>query len=123
MNYVADMLTMPRMRVYEVATFYTMFNRLEDFSLCFNTIKLTVISLNTNISSLSLTALLNSFTVLLALKSKIVLLLTFFLNREPVGKYHIQVCTTTPCQLRDADLLLETLKTKLGEDDEYLLSD
>ena len=29
MNYVADMLTMPRMRVYEVATFYTMFNRCE----------------------------------------------------------------------------------------------
>ena len=27
MNYVADMLEMPRMRVYEVATFYTMFNR------------------------------------------------------------------------------------------------
>lgn len=78
MNYVADMLTMPRMRVYEVATFYTMFNRLEDFSLCFNTIKLTIIGLYTNISSLSLTALLNSFTVLWALKSKIVLLLTFF---------------------------------------------
>ena len=28
MNYVADFLEMPRMRVYEVATFYTMFNRL-----------------------------------------------------------------------------------------------
>ena len=27
MNYVADMLEMPKMRVYEVATFYTMFNR------------------------------------------------------------------------------------------------
>ncbi|XP_013419850.1 NADH dehydrogenase [ubiquinone] flavoprotein 2, mitochondrial [Lingula anatina] len=27
MHYVADMLSMPRMRVYEVATFYTMFNR------------------------------------------------------------------------------------------------
>lgn len=27
MNYVADLLKMPRMRVYEVATFYTMFNR------------------------------------------------------------------------------------------------
>ncbi|KAK2166635.1 hypothetical protein LSH36_37g11007 [Paralvinella palmiformis] len=43
MHYVADMLKMPKMRVYEVATFYTMF------------------------------------------------------NREPVGKYHVQVCTTTPC--------------------------
>lgn len=28
MHYVADYLKMPRMRVYEVATFYTMFNRL-----------------------------------------------------------------------------------------------
>lgn len=27
MNYVADFLEMPRMRVYEVATFYTMFHR------------------------------------------------------------------------------------------------
>ena len=27
MNYVADQLEMPPMRVYEVATFYTMFNR------------------------------------------------------------------------------------------------
>jgi NADH dehydrogenase (ubiquinone) flavoprotein 2 len=27
MNYVANMLEMPPMRVYEVATFYTMFNR------------------------------------------------------------------------------------------------
>ena len=27
MHTVADLLDMPRMRVYEVATFYTMFNR------------------------------------------------------------------------------------------------
>lgn len=27
MNYVADLVEVPRMRVYEVATFYTMFNR------------------------------------------------------------------------------------------------
>lgn len=27
MNYVADFLEMPKMRVYEVATFYTMFHR------------------------------------------------------------------------------------------------
>lgn len=27
MNYIAELLEMPRMRVYEVATFYTMFNR------------------------------------------------------------------------------------------------
>lgn len=60
MNYVADLLEMPRMRVYEVATFYTMY------------------------------------------------------NREPVGKYHIQVCTTTPCQLRDSDMVVEVISKKLG---------
>lgn len=27
MNYIANLLEMPPMRVYEVATFYTMFNR------------------------------------------------------------------------------------------------
>jgi len=62
MNYVAKMLNMSEMRVYEVCTFYTMF------------------------------------------------------NREPVGKYHIQICTTTPCMLCDSDAILETLKTQLGID-------
>lgn len=57
---VAEVLEMPPMRVYEVATFYTMY------------------------------------------------------NRKPVGKYHIQVCTTTPCMLRDSDSILEAIKKKLG---------
>jgi NADH dehydrogenase (ubiquinone) flavoprotein 2 len=56
MNYVADFLKMPRMRVYEVATFYTMF------------------------------------------------------NRAPVGKHFVQVCTTTPCQLRGADEVFSLCK-------------
>lgn len=56
MNYVADYLNTPRMRIYEVATFYTMY------------------------------------------------------MRKPVGKYHLQVCTTTPCMLRGADEIYETVK-------------
>lgn len=62
MHYVADMLKMPRMRVYEVATFYTMY------------------------------------------------------NRDPVGKYHVQICTTTPCMLGGvgSDIILEAIKTNLG---------
>jgi len=62
MHVVADMLNMPRMRVYEVATFYTMF------------------------------------------------------NREPVGKYHIQICTTTPCMLGGIGCapILETIEKTLG---------
>eukprot|EP01147_Barroeca_monosierra_P006181 gene6181-9218_t len=60
MNEVARILRMPKMRVYEVATFYTMF------------------------------------------------------NREPVGKFHVQVCTTTPCMVRGAYKVFEHLKQKLG---------
>jgi len=60
MNKVAEVCKMARMRVYEVATFYTMF------------------------------------------------------NRNPVGKYHIQVCTTTPCWLCNSDGILKTIEHKLG---------
>ncbi|ROT63415.1 putative NADH dehydrogenase [Penaeus vannamei] len=60
MHAVAKMLDMPRMRVYEVATFYTMF------------------------------------------------------MRNPVGKYHIQVCTTTPCWLRGSDEVMKVIHDKLG---------
>jgi NADH-quinone oxidoreductase E subunit len=60
MDHVAKVLGMAPMRVYEVATFYTMF------------------------------------------------------NLQPVGRYHVQVCTTTPCWLRDSDSVVETCKRKLG---------
>ncbi|KAE8598361.1 hypothetical protein XENTR_v10016805 [Xenopus tropicalis] len=60
MNKVAEVLEMPAMRVYEVATFYTMF------------------------------------------------------NRKPVGKYHVQICTTTPCMLCNSDSILEAIEKKLG---------
>lgn len=57
---VADRLGMTYIRVYEVATFYTMF------------------------------------------------------NLEPVGKYHFQVCGTTPCMLRGAERLKEFCERKIG---------
>ncbi|PVV02900.1 hypothetical protein BB560_002638 [Smittium megazygosporum] len=60
MNYVANILEIPAMRVYEVATFYTMF------------------------------------------------------NRDPVGKYFLQVCGTTPCQLCGSDKIFETVEKHLG---------
>eukprot|EP00842_Homolaphlyctis_polyrhiza_P005035 jgi/Hompol1/5532/HPOL_004511-RA len=60
MNYVAKLLEMPPMRVYEVATFYTMY------------------------------------------------------NRDPVGKYFLQVCTTTPCQLCGSDEIVKTIEKHLG---------
>lgn len=34
-------------------------------------------------------------------------------NLKPVGKYHIQVCTTTPCWLRGAEDVIKTCKEKL----------
>ncbi|KAL5530246.1 NUO24 [Sanghuangporus sanghuang] len=60
MNYVAQLLEMPPMRVYEVATFYTMF------------------------------------------------------NRSPIGENFVQVCTTTPCELRGASEILNTVCQHLG---------
>jgi NADH dehydrogenase (ubiquinone) flavoprotein 2 len=60
MHKVAEILGLPNMRVYEVATFYTMF------------------------------------------------------LRKPTGKYHIQVCTTTPCMLCGSDEILNAVKSKLG---------
>jgi len=60
MNYVAKLLDMPAMRVYEVATFYTMY------------------------------------------------------NREPMAKYHLQVCGTTPCMLCGSEKILSALEKKLG---------
>ncbi|KAK7944672.1 hypothetical protein WMY93_000400 [Mugilogobius chulae] len=61
MNKVAEVLEIPPMRVYEVATFYTMF------------------------------------------------------LRQPVGKYFIQICTTTPCMLCNSDSILEAIQNKLGK--------
>lgn len=31
-------------------------------------------------------------------------------NRAKVGKYHLQVCGTTPCMLRGARQIIETIK-------------
>jgi len=62
MNEVARLLEMPPMRVYEVATFYTMY------------------------------------------------------NRDKVGKWHLQVCTTTPCQLGGcgSDSIVKAIESHLG---------
>ena len=60
---IADLLGMAYIRVYEVATFYTMF------------------------------------------------------QLEPVGKVLIQVCGTTPCQLRGAEDLMKVCKEKIGAKD------
>ncbi len=36
------------------------------------------------------------------------------LNREPVGKYHIQVCSNLSCALLGSEKLIDYLKGKLG---------
>ena len=60
MDAVAHRLGMPPIRVYEVATFYTMF------------------------------------------------------NTSPVGKYHLQLCTTTPCWLRGSDDVVAACRKVTG---------
>lgn len=60
MRHVGEMLGMAPIRVYEIATFYSMF------------------------------------------------------NLEPVGRFHVQLCGTTPCWLRGADGLKETCRKVIG---------
>ncbi len=36
----------------------------------------------------------------------------FMYNMTPVGKYHVQVCGTTPCMLRGSDALFETCRKR-----------
>ncbi len=36
-------------------------------------------------------------------------------NLEPVGKFHVQLCGTTPCRLRGADALEKICKRRIGE--------
>ena len=66
MKYIAKYLEVPYIKVYEVATFYTMY------------------------------------------------------NLSPVGKYFIQVCTTTPCLIRGADKIVELCKNKISKEENTL---
>lgn len=38
----------------------------------------------------------------------------FMFNTKPVGKYHLQVCTTTPCWLRGSDQVTEACRKEAG---------
>jgi len=69
MKCIAQFLDMPYIKVYEVATFYSMY------------------------------------------------------NLSPVGKFFIQVCTTTPCMIRGANKLVEACKEKISENESELLKD
>ena len=69
MKYIAKFLSIPYINVYEVATFYSMY------------------------------------------------------NLSPVGKYFVQVCTTTPCMIRGASKLVEACKEKISENESELSPD
>ena len=69
MKYIAKFLDMPYIKVYEVATFYSMY------------------------------------------------------NLSPVGKFFIQVCTTTPCMIRGANELVQACKEKISENESELSAD
>jgi len=66
MKYLAKMLDIPYIQVYEVATFYSMY------------------------------------------------------NLSPVGKYFVQVCTTTPCMISGAGKLVEVCKNKISQNQNEL---
>ena len=66
MKYIAKILKMPYIKVYEVATFYTMY------------------------------------------------------NLSPVGKYHIQICTTTPCMIRGSSAIVEICKKNISRNQNEL---
>ena len=68
-QYIADQLDVPYIKVYEVATFYTMY------------------------------------------------------NLAPVGKYFVQVCTTTPCAIRGSGKIVEMCKKHISEKEGHLSSD
>ena len=68
-KYIAKYLSMPYISVYEVATFYTMY------------------------------------------------------NLAPVGKYFIQVCTTTPCLLRGANKIVKICKEKISPNESEISKD
>src|SRR5262249_53358996 len=36
-------------------------------------------------------------------------------NLEPVGRFHVQLCGTTPCVLRGADELIKLCRARIGE--------
>ena len=69
MKYIAKFLNMPYIKVYEVATFYSMY------------------------------------------------------NLSPVGKYFVQVCTTTPCMIRGANKIVEACREKISENELELSED
>ena len=47
---------------------------------------------------------------------KVLEIATFYsmYNLSPVGKHHIEICTTSPCMLRGSDNLLDKLKNWIG---------
>ena len=78
MNYVAKLVDVPPMRVYEVATFYAIFNRCVESTVLFQAAEACSV------------------------------------RREPIGKYFVQVCTTTPCMLRGGNEILKNVQQHLG---------
>ena len=68
-KYIAKFLNMPYIKVYEVATFYSMY------------------------------------------------------NLSPVGNFHVQICTTTPCMIRGAYKIVDVCKKKISEDENEVSKD
>ena len=44
-------------------------------------------------------------------------------NLAPVGKFHVQVCGTTPCMLRGSEALIEVCRRRIHEEPHHLSKD
>ena len=56
---------------------------------------------------------------------KVLELATFYsmYNLSPVGKFHIEICTTSPCMLRGSDEILSNFEKKLGIETGHISDD
>ncbi|XP_040865372.1 NADH dehydrogenase [ubiquinone] flavoprotein 2, mitochondrial-like isoform X1 [Glycine max] len=89
MDAVAKIVEVPPIRVYEVATFYSMFNRAKVKAYCALMLSMLLIHINKGQSLSGPTCF-------------------------QVGKYHLLVCGTTPCMIRGSRGIEEALLKHLG---------
>ena len=100
MDKVASIVGVVPMRVYEVATFYTMFNRYVNF---WKEGGRNWVLLNARTSTHTHTHT-HTHTPIFSLS----------FNSEKVGKWFIQLCGTTPCMVNGAEEIRATIEKHLG---------
>ena len=114
MNAVAKKLEMPKIRVYEVATFYTMFNRCAGCCVLFDVCAGSIAPPSVVAESYEPRSA-NVYKCLIGLLRAVSVCFVYFLRcRDPIGKYFVQVCTTTPCMVCGAYDMMKRVEENLG---------